>query len=159
MSSIIAQKESELSGMQQAMHTALDQAVKDAIIKREEELRTLVLRREEEVAALMAKREEEIITSVNQREAELCRAWEIREEQMRQEIEDKVQWVQRREQELIDEEIRLRDAKAALEEKAKKWGDRTIKGADTCPFQLRWLMIGDRRSKRKESSRRDQEYH
>ncbi|KAK7026127.1 hypothetical protein VNI00_015702 [Paramarasmius palmivorus] len=105
---VVSQKDSEIAALHQALAQAqsqpqnvysqadLELAVREAIAKREQELRVLVLKREEEVATAMVKREEEIIASVNKREKELNDAWIAREEQIRREFEERSRWVEER---------------------------------------------------------------
>ncbi|KAF5364973.1 hypothetical protein D9758_008178 [Tetrapyrgos nigripes] len=130
ISAAVSQKDAEISSLQHTLgqyqqhykysQQDVENAIREAIERREEELRVLVHQREEEVAAAMAKREEEIIGSVNKREAELNEAWVTREQQIRAEVEEQVQWIHSREEELDQEEQRLEDLKLELEEKAQK---------------------------------------
>lgn len=134
LAALVAQKDSELASLHQTIachpfsQQDLETAVREAISRREEELRILVLQREEEVAAAMAKREEEIIVSVNKREAELNEAWVIREEQIRREVDERVKWIQDREADLAAEQSRLEQLNLDLEEKAKKWEGKSVRG-------------------------------
>jgi len=95
-------------------------AVKQAVVRREEELRVLVMKREEEVAAAIAKREEEIMEAVRNREAEVDAACLQREELIKKEVDARIQWVLAKENELKTEEMRLEEVKRELEESAKK---------------------------------------
>jgi len=61
-------------------------AVKQAIVRHDDELRVLVMKHEEEVAASMNKREEEIMEAVQRRDAEICVAWVKREGEIRKEV-------------------------------------------------------------------------
>ncbi|KAI3622539.1 other nek protein kinase [Moniliophthora roreri] len=164
---VVSQKDTEIASLQQALVQAqsqpqniysqsdLEQAIREAIARREQELRVLVLKREEEVAAAMAKREEEIIASVNKREKELNDAWASREEQMRKEVEERTRWVDERANwveerakwietregelnevenwlegvrtELEEEEKRLDEARIAMEESVKKLDENNSK--------------------------------
>ncbi|KAJ3716687.1 kinase-like domain-containing protein [Lentinula raphanica] len=137
LNALVMEKDKEIASLHLAIaqkqhlqysQQELEAAVHEAISRREEELRVLVLQREEEVAAAIAKREEEIIASVNKREEELNQAWVMREEQIRQEVDDKVRWIQERENELVAEEKRLEEVRSGLEEKAKKWEVKSVKG-------------------------------
>lgn len=126
LSAVLAGKDSEISSLQQLVQCRgyseehVQSAIQTAISRREEELRVLVMKREEEVAVAMARREEEIIASVNKREADFCEAWAAREQQIRDEVDEKVQWVLRREVELREEEERLQSIKSSLEDRIKK---------------------------------------
>ncbi|KAF9260853.1 kinase-like protein [Marasmius fiardii PR-910] len=159
LSMVVSQKDAEIASMQQAIAQAQEYqqraeagvvtAVREAISKREQELRVLVLKREEEVAAAMAKREEEIIASVNKREQELNDAWASREEEIRREVEERTRWVEERANwveerakwmetreaelaevegwldgvriELEEEEKRLEEVRSTVEDNMKKW--------------------------------------
>jgi NIMA (never in mitosis gene a)-related kinase len=143
LSTLVAQKDNEIVSLQHtiAQHQQyhaftqhdVELAVKEAITKREEELRVLVMQREEEVATAMARREEEIIASVNQREEEFCRAWTNREQQWQQEVEQQVQLIRQRELEIAEEEGRLRAATVELEERIRTWAPSSSRGS---PFLL-----------------------
>ncbi|KAG5645164.1 hypothetical protein DXG03_006788 [Asterophora parasitica] len=151
--SIVAQKDAEIAGMKHMVVTLQEQgqkqaqnyshfsqqqlevAVKDAVARREEELRVLVTKREKEVADAMARREEEIMEAVRQREAEVCEAWSKRETEIRQEIDakvmevdERVDWIMGREEELRAEETRLEEVAKDLEVKMKKWEEGVTKG-------------------------------
>ncbi|KIK70729.1 hypothetical protein GYMLUDRAFT_32770 [Collybiopsis luxurians FD-317 M1] len=137
LTALVAKKDSEIASLHQTIvqnqhlqfsQQDLESAVREAISRREEELRVLVLQREEEVAAAIAKREEEIIASVNKREADLNEAWEIREAQIRQEVDERIKWVQEREVDLATEEKRLEEIQLDLEEKAKRWEAKSVRG-------------------------------
>ncbi|KAJ4490456.1 kinase-like domain-containing protein [Lentinula aciculospora] len=134
---IVAEKDTELASLRHAMSQSqhlqysqqdLEAAVREAISRREEELRVLVLQRESEVATAIAKREEEIIASVNKREEELNEAWVTRVEQIRQEIDDRVRWIQEREVDLAAEEKRLVEIRLHLESQVSKWETKSVKG-------------------------------
>ncbi|KAJ3781109.1 kinase-like domain-containing protein [Lentinula aff. detonsa] len=136
LNAIVVEKDNELASLHhtitQRQHFQysgqdLEAAIREAISRREEELRLLVLQREEEVAVAIAAREEEIIASVNKREEELNQAWTIREEQIRQEVDDKVRWIQEREVDLVAEEKRLEEVRLGLEEKVRKWEVKAVK--------------------------------
>ncbi|KAL1699982.1 kinase-like domain-containing protein [Schizophyllum commune] len=90
-----------------------------------------------EVAAAMTRREEEIMEAVRTREAELFEAMQARESQMQQEyeervkeIEERVQWINTRQEELLEEEERIDDTRTELERKMKEWEEasKTAKG-------------------------------
>ncbi|TRM60001.1 kinase-like domain-containing protein [Schizophyllum amplum] len=146
----LSQKDAEIGHLQQLLATVqqeqslrcytqedVETAMKDAVTKREEELRVLVTKHEQEVAAAMARREEEIMEAVRTREAELFQAMQTREAQMEQdydervkEIEERVQWVNARQEELQEEEQRIESTRTELERKMKEWEDasKTAKG-------------------------------
>ncbi|PPQ91453.1 hypothetical protein CVT25_014223 [Psilocybe cyanescens] len=107
---------------QQPQYTRQDieHAAKQAIARREEELRVLVMKREEEVALAIAKREEEIMEAVRAREVEIDQACVRREEVVRKEVEERVQWVLDREAALRAEERRLEDVKREVEAGMRK---------------------------------------
>ena len=98
----------------------MEVAVKQAVARREEELRGLVMKREGEVAVAIAKREEEIMAAVCNREAEVDAACVQREELIKKEVDERIQRVLARENELKAEEIRLEVVKRESEESAKK---------------------------------------
>ncbi|KAG6856722.1 hypothetical protein H0H87_001511 [Tephrocybe sp. NHM501043] len=83
----------------------------------------------------MARREEEIMEAVRKREAEVCEAWVTREKEIRKEFEDnvkvveeRVDWVQAKEEELKVEEARLEAWQAEIDEKIANWEDSLAKG-------------------------------
>ena len=142
--SLIAQKDVEIASLKQAAarlqeqqysQVQTDKAVRDAVVRREEELRVLVMKREKEVAEAMARREEEIMEAVRKREAEVFEAWGTREAEMDREIEKKWQMVQERiawldakENELRMEDARLEDARTEFEQKLASWQENAGKG-------------------------------
>jgi hypothetical protein len=79
-----------------------------------------VMKMEEEVAVAITKREEEIMGAVRTREAEVDAACVQREELIKKEVDERIQWALARESELKAEEIRLEEVKRASEESAKK---------------------------------------
>lgn len=110
-------------------------AIKEAVTRREEELRILVMKRETEVAQAMARREEEIMEAVKKREAEIFEEWKARETSMQQEIEKKIKdveervdWIQAKEDELNAEDARLETVRLDLEAKIAKWEESAAKG-------------------------------
>lgn len=138
LSDLLLQKDHEIVDLQnvvaqlQQQHQFsqhdVEQAVRQGIARREEDLRVLVRKREEEVGAAMAKREEEIMEAVRQREIEVCDAWSAREAEIRKEVEDsikaveeRVAWINQREIELKEEEEQVQEARLELEAKLKKW--------------------------------------
>jgi hypothetical protein len=98
---------SELQSQQQCIQARHHALVREAVAKREEELRVSVMEREEEVAAAMARREEEIMDAVRKREAELVEAWRKREEEVRTEVQEKIDWCLKRQKTLVEERERL----------------------------------------------------
>ncbi|KAF9547932.1 Pkinase-domain-containing protein [Agrocybe pediades] len=134
LASLLQQKDQEIhtlqqfvAQLQQAQQTPqfsrqdVELAIKQAVAKREEELRVLILKHEQEVAVAMAKREEEIIEAVRAREVEVDQACAQREQLIRKEVDERIQWVIHRETELRAEETRLEEAKADLEANMKKF--------------------------------------
>ena len=105
---------------QQLSRHDVEVTVKQAVTRREEELRVLVMKREEEVAAAIAKREEEIMEAVRNREAEVYAACVQQGELIMKEVDEQIQWVLARENGLKAEEMRLEEVKKELEETAKK---------------------------------------
>ena len=76
------------------------------------------MKREEEVAVAIAKREE-FMEAVRNLEAEVDAAYAQREELIK-EVNEQIQWVLARGNELKTEEIRLEEGTRELEESAKK---------------------------------------
>ncbi|KAF5384122.1 hypothetical protein D9615_003274 [Tricholomella constricta] len=184
MVAAVAQKDAEIANLQHMVAALQEQqvqqqqqnhysqqqmeaAVKEAVGRREEELRILVMKREKEVADAMSRREEEIMEAVRRREAEVCEAWTAREMEIRREIEEKVKevderidWIEKKEEELKVEDARLDTARVGLEEKMAKWEESVVKGrkektpleevknilaplarlADDTPSQQRWKL-------------------
>ncbi|KAF5384119.1 hypothetical protein D9615_003271 [Tricholomella constricta] len=184
MVAAVAQKDAEIANLQHMVAALQEQqvqqqqpnhysqqqmetAVKEAVGRREEELRVLVMKREKEVADAMSRREEEIMEAVRRREAEVCEAWTARETEIRREIEEKVKevderidWIEKKEEELKVEDARLDTARVELEEKMAKWEESVAKGrkektpleevknilaplarlADDTPSQQRWKL-------------------
>ena len=109
-------------------------SIKQAIIRREEELRVLICKREEEVALAMAQREKEILEAVRNREQQLSDAWVRKEAEIRQEVEEslksideRIQWVAKRENDLLVEETRLNELREELEERTRKIDEGAMK--------------------------------
>jgi len=80
------------------------------------------MKREEEVAIAIAKREQEIMEAVCNREAEVDAdaACVQCEELIKEEVDERIQWVLTRENELKVEEIQLEEVKSELEESAEE---------------------------------------
>ena len=132
---------------QQSSRHDVEVAVKQAIARHEEELRVLVMKREE-VAVAIVKREEEIMEAVRNREAEVDAACVHREELIKKEVDERIQWVLAKETELKAEEIRLEEVKRELDENAKKVQQQSAatttmgKGLLQCLIQVLTLLIG-----------------
>ena len=73
----------------------------------------------EEVAVAIAKHEEEIMEAVRNREAEVDAACLRREELIKTEVDERIQWALAKENELKAEEMRLEEVKRELEESTK----------------------------------------
>ncbi|TEB28738.1 kinase-like protein [Coprinellus micaceus] len=120
LTALIARKDQDIAQLQQLAVDAqvklfLDSAVKSAVGRREEELRILVMKREEEVAKAISKREEEIMEAVRRREGEVREAWASREAEVRSEVEQSIQAVEERVDWINRKELELRDREAILE--------------------------------------------
>ncbi|KAF9038178.1 kinase-like domain-containing protein, partial [Panaeolus papilionaceus] len=153
LSTILQSKEEEITSLQHmvtqlqahgealrvALHEAqqktgysqqdVDVAIKNAIARREAELRVLVARQEEQVATAMSIREEEIMEAVRQREREVGEAWMKREEELRGEVVKREEEMMRREEELarMEDELARREEDLTKKEE-KKAGGRREKG-------------------------------
>ncbi|KAF8624335.1 hypothetical protein AX17_007163 [Amanita inopinata Kibby_2008] len=145
LSALIAQRDAEIASMQKLVAQVQEQtkrqrytqqevelAIKSAVSRREEELRVLVMRREEEVKTAMTRREEEIMDAVRKRETEVCEAWARREAEIMKEVEvrvwemeERIDRIKKREEELRVEEARLMNIHEVLEEKVVKWEEST----------------------------------
>ena len=134
LAAIFIQKDQEIATLQRAIEQLQQiphisqQDVEQAVARREDELRSLVTKREEEVGKAIVQREEEIMEAVRRRETEFSEAWVKREEDIRKEVEqnckfmdEKMEWLMKREVELKDEEEKLEDMRVELEERIKKW--------------------------------------
>ncbi|KAG6914843.1 hypothetical protein DXG01_014975 [Tephrocybe rancida] len=145
MVALVAQKDAEIANLQmmatvhgqqnQFSQQQVDAAIKQAVANREEELRVLVMKREKEVADAMARREEEIMEAVRQREVEVCEAWAAREAEIRKEIadnvnavEERVEWMEAKEEELKIEEARLEAIQAEIDVRMADWEETLAKG-------------------------------
>ena len=116
----------------------MEVAVRQADARREEELRILAMKREE-VAVAIAKREEQIMGAVRTREAEVDAACVQHEELIKKEVDERIQWVLARENELKAEEIRLEEVKRELEESAKKVQQQNAAATTTVKGSLSYL--------------------
>ena len=147
LASLLSNKEQEIASLHQLVgqlqqslqlsQQEVEMTVKQAVIRREEELRVLICKREEEVALAMAQREEEIMEAVRNREEQLSDAWTKREAEMKKELEEslksvdeRIQWVVNKENDLVVEETRLNELREELEEGMRKIDE----GAMKCSF-------------------------
>ncbi len=84
----------------------------------------MVLKQEQEVAERMARREQEIMEAVRRREEEMARMWAEWEQQTRgsmgRAVEERMQWVHQRTEELEQERQRLDGVKQEVETKMKE---------------------------------------
>jgi hypothetical protein len=147
LASLLSHKDQEivslrhLVGQLQQSHQSSQQEIemsnKQAVIRREEELRVLIYKREEEVALAMAHREEELMEAVRNREQQLSDAWTRREAEIWKEVEEslkssfdeRIQWVVKRENDLVVEETRLNELQEELEERMRKIDEGVMKGS------------------------------
>ncbi|KAF7790749.1 hypothetical protein EIP86_001706 [Pleurotus ostreatoroseus] len=127
LSTIIGQKDSELASLRALLATAEtthQTKVREALLRREEELRQMVLKQEAEVAARMSRREEEIMDAVRRREEEIGRMWAQWERETREgmarAVDERMAWVQQRSDELEQERARLEGARAELEKRVEQ---------------------------------------
>ena len=153
---------SQLQQSHQQSQQEIELSIKQAVIRREEELRVLVYKKEKEVGLAMAKREEEIMEAVRNREQQLSDAWARREAELKNEVEEslrsideRIQWVVKRENDLVEEESRLNGLQEELEERMRKI-DEVMKGSFLFLCEL-FPLLTPHRPKRQESSGRSQE--
>ncbi|EGN95780.1 hypothetical protein SERLA73DRAFT_76842 [Serpula lacrymans var. lacrymans S7.3] len=123
---LLLEKSNELANLSNLLaqsRAEVDTRIREAITKREDELRLAVMKREQEVAGAMSRREEEILEAVRKRELEISEAWRAREEQIRTEmiavVEEKMQWVVKKEEEFEAEQQRLDTVRQDLECRVK----------------------------------------
>ncbi|TEB21539.1 kinase-like protein [Coprinellus micaceus] len=134
LTALIARKDQDIAQLQQlvtqlqSIKLLLDSAVKSAVGRREEELRILVMKREEEVAKAITKREEEIMEAVRRREAEVREAWASREAEVRSEVEQSIRAVEERVDWINRKELELRDREAILESRDLDLSQREVDG-------------------------------
>ncbi|KAG9309207.1 kinase-like domain-containing protein [Chiua virens] len=135
LNALVVEKDAEILHLHTIISTAqsqLDARTREAVVKREEELRAAIRKREEEVAAAMARREEEILSAVRQREQEIFEAWRVREEQIKAEAEaliaDRMQCLAAREADLEAEQRRLDEVQKDLETKLAVLSSQEAKG-------------------------------
>ncbi|PFH46257.1 hypothetical protein AMATHDRAFT_199708 [Amanita thiersii Skay4041] len=163
INSLLMQKDAEIASLQKMIALAQQQhqqqhqhkqrqytqpevelAIKNAVARREAELRVLVMRREEEVKLAMTRREEEIMEAVRRRETEVCEAWARRESEVTKEVqvrmrqmEQRMEAVRQREEELRKEQARLDGVRIELEEQVKRWEEESVMKArkDKTPLE------------------------
>ncbi|TBU48633.1 kinase-like protein [Dichomitus squalens] len=126
LAAVVAQKDEELASLRTVLATAestLQQRVRQAVARRDEELRAMVLKQEQEVAERMTRREQEIMEAVRRREEEMARMWAEWERQTREgmgrAVEERMQWVQQRAEELERERLQLDGVRRELDAKMK----------------------------------------
>ena len=137
MTSLLSHRDQEISSLHQLVSQLqqsrqlsqheVEMSIKQAVNRREEELRLLICNREEEVTLAMAQREEEILEVVRNREQQLSDAWTRREAEIRKEVEEslksideRIQRVVNRENDLVVEGTRLNGLREELEERMRK---------------------------------------
>ena len=98
------------------------------------------MKREEEVAVAIAKREEEIMEAVRNREAEVDAACLQREELIKKEVDERIQWVLAKESELKAEEVRLEEVERELEDSAKRMRQQSTMATTTAKGSSRSLV-------------------
>ncbi|KDQ55567.1 hypothetical protein JAAARDRAFT_195419 [Jaapia argillacea MUCL 33604] len=126
LQTLLASKDAEITSLQTALRTQIESInaqIAHAVSLRETSLKAAVAKREEEVGVAMQRREEEILASVRKREVEINEAWVVKEKEIREEmkggVEERMEWVRRREEELKEEGERLEGVKAEVEGKLK----------------------------------------
>ncbi|KAI0682534.1 hypothetical protein BC835DRAFT_1399428 [Cytidiella melzeri] len=125
--SLLSEKDTEIASLRALLSTAESthqQKVREALMKREEELRTMVLKQEAEVAARMARREEEIMEAVRKREEDIARMWADWERETREgmcrAVEERMNWVKVRSEELEREKEGVDSVRRELERKMEE---------------------------------------
>ena len=88
LTALVAEKDADsenlrLYNLVSTTQSPLDARIREAIDKRQEELRVAIRRCEEVVAATMARREEKILSAVRERKQESINAWRTRKEQIK----------------------------------------------------------------------------
>ncbi|KAH8077500.1 kinase-like domain-containing protein [Cristinia sonorae] len=121
---VVAHKDAEINSLRALISQAEEThhvRVREALAHREDELRAIVMKKEAELAARLAKREEEVMEAVNRREEEVARGWAEWEKNVREEVtravDERMEWVQRRAEELEREKERLEGVKGEVEAK------------------------------------------
>ncbi|EMD33769.1 hypothetical protein CERSUDRAFT_160055 [Gelatoporia subvermispora B] len=124
LTTVLAQKDEELIALRSMVanaEAALHQRIREAVARRDEELRAMVLKQETEVAARMSQREKEIMEAVRAREEQIGRMWADWErktrEAMGRAVEERMEWVQQRAEELEHERTTLESMRAEVERK------------------------------------------
>jgi NIMA (never in mitosis gene a)-related kinase 2 len=137
----LAEKDTEISSLRALLSAAEaihQQKVREALMKREEELRTMVLKQEAEVAVRMAKREEEIMEAVRTREEDIAAMWANWEKETREgmcrAVEERMNWVKERTEELDKEKQSLESVRKEMERKMEEM-ERRIDLASSKPMK------------------------
>ncbi|CCM06118.1 uncharacterized protein FIBRA_08367 [Fibroporia radiculosa] len=143
LNSKLTAKDEEIASLRTLVASAeglLQTRVREAVSRRDEELRALVLKHEEEVAARMARREEEIMEAVRKREEEIARMWAEWESQTREAmgkaVEERMEWVRAQVEDIEQEKERLDGLKVELERKAVTLEANERKGVATARTPL-----------------------
>lgn len=120
---LLTQKDAEITSLQTLLARAEETHIA-RVRAREEELKAIVLRKEAELAARLAKREEEVMDAVNRREQEVARGWTEWERNVRDDVtravDERMEWVQRRAEELEQEKESLDEVKREVEAKIQQ---------------------------------------
>ncbi|KAI0085015.1 kinase-like domain-containing protein [Irpex rosettiformis] len=127
LTGLLSDKDAEIASLRGLLSTAESnhqRKVREALLKREDELRGQVLKHEAEVATRMARREEEIMEAVTKREEEIAAMWagwerETREGMCRA-VEERMEWVKTQTEELEREKGEVEAMKEELEERLAK---------------------------------------
>jgi NIMA (never in mitosis gene a)-related kinase 2 len=133
---LLSQKDTEIASLQHLLSIADEKhrelvgaRVREAVARREEELRVLVMAHQQEVSAAMAKREEELLDAVKRREDEVREAWFIREKEVREEmasaVEERMEWVRKQMEEVEVERRKLEATREEVEIKVKAMSEST----------------------------------
>ncbi|EKM54914.1 uncharacterized protein PHACADRAFT_147201 [Phanerochaete carnosa HHB-10118-sp] len=127
LTSLVAVKDAEITSLRALLATAEEShqaKIREALLKREEELRAMVLKHEADVAMRMARREEEIMESVRRREEEIAKMWADWERETREgmarAVEERMAWVETQTAELEKERDRLLSAHTELERRCEQ---------------------------------------
>ncbi|TCD61510.1 G2-specific serine/threonine protein kinase [Steccherinum ochraceum] len=119
----VSQKDAELASLRSLLAQAEETHVA-RVRAREDELKTIVMRKEAELAARLTKREEEVMEAVNRREEEVTRGWMEWEKNVREEVtravDERMEWVQQKAEELEQEAERLDGIKQEVEAKIQQ---------------------------------------
>lgn len=127
LTAVLTQKDTELASLRALLATAEEThqtKVREALLKREDELRAMVLKQEADVAARMARREEEIMDAVRRREEDIAKMWSDWERETREgmarAVEERMAWVQEQAAELERERARIQGVQAELERRCQE---------------------------------------